>query len=229
MFLPVPGNHEQEAAQYFGNFALPGDGPRSEQYGSFNVGNAHVVMLDDTPLADAPDGEAAKEQLAWLEGDLTRAEADRAAHPFIIGAHHRGEFTTGRHTGERDVVRVRDALVPLWDKHHVDLVLDGHDHNYERSKPITGPGSAPVIKTSTKEGTTYVIAAGAGAGAYAPGTDPAPYREKNAGFGSGTSFVGVYVLLTLDGTKLGLKAYGLKTAGGSVAGDDLIDEVDLTR
>jgi hypothetical protein len=229
MFLPVAGNHEQEAPQYFSNFALPGDGPRAEQYASFNVGNAHFIMLDDTPLADAPDGEAAKEQLAWLEGDLTRAEADRAAHPFIVGVHHRGEFTTGRHTGERDVIRVRDALVPLWDKHHVDLVLDGHDHNYERSKPITGPGSAPVVKTSTKDGTTYVIAAGAGAGAYAPGTDNAPYREKNAGFGSGTSFVGVYVLLTLDTGKLGMKAYGLKSAGGSVAGDDLIDEVELTR
>jgi acid phosphatase type 7 len=229
MFLTVAGNHEAEAAQYFSNFALPGDGPRAEQFGSFNAGNAHIILLDDTPLADAPDGDAAKDQLAWLEGDLTRAEADRAAHPFIIATHHRGEFTTGRHAGERDVVRVRDALVPLWDKHHVDLVVVGHDHNYERSKSITGPGNAPVVKSSTKDGTTYVIAAGAGASAYAPGTDAAPFREKNAGFGSGTSFVGVYVLLTLDANKVAMKAYGLKSAGGSVAGDDLIDELELTR
>ncbi len=37
---------------------------------------------------------------------------------------------------------MRDALVPIWDKHHVDLVLNGHDHNYQRFAPQDPTGSA---------------------------------------------------------------------------------------
>jgi hypothetical protein len=85
------------------------------------------------------------------------------------------------------------------------------------------------VQTSTTAGTTYVVCAGAGANAYSPGTSPAPYRATNKGFGTGTPYIGVYALLTLNAHTLSLKAYGLKMAGGSVAGDDVIDSVDLMR
>jgi hypothetical protein len=147
--------------------------------------------------------------------------------PFLVVVHHRGEFSTSKHAGESDMTTLRDKVVPIWDKHRVDLVIDGHDHNYERSKPVTGPAASPVVKATALEGTTYVVCAGSGAPAYAPGKDPAPFREKSVGFGSHSTagHVGVYGLLTLDGRKLTFTAYGLKAA----APDDVIDTFDLTR
>ncbi len=229
MILPVPGNHENSSSQFYGNFALPGDGPYAESFASVDVGSAHIVLLDDQAIAEDPTGDAAKAQLAFLDADLGKAEQDRASRPFLIVVHHRGEFSTANHGSDADVIRTRDALVPIWDKHHVDLVLNGHDHNYERTKPITGPADAPVVQTSTTDGTTYVVCAGAGANGYAPGTAPAPYRAFNMGFGGGTPYVGVYSLVTLEAHKLTLKAYGLKASGGGVAGDDVIDQVELDR
>jgi hypothetical protein len=222
MMLLVAGNHENDAVQFFGNFALPGDGPNAETYASFDLATAHVVLVDDNAIANEPDSPAAKEQLAWLDDDLARAEANRGKVPFVVVLHHRGELSTSNHAKDADVLSVRDAFMPIWDKHHVDLVLNGHDHNYERSKPATGPASAP---QPAAQGTTYVVCAGAGAGAYGPGKDAAPYREKNVGYGSGTPYLGVYAVLTLDGPKLHLSAYGLKPT----APDDEIDAFDLSR
>jgi len=228
MMLMVAGNHEQEAAQFFGNFALPGEGTDAETYASFDIANAHIVLLDDESIASSPTSDASTEQLAWLETDLTKAEGNRAKAPFIVVVHHRGEFSTSKHKPDKDMKRMRDALVPVWDKHHVDLVLNGHDHNYERSKPITGPASAPVLQPSVA-GTTYVVCAGSGAGSYQPGTEAAPYREKSVGFGQysppGTSYLGVYATVTLEPGRLTFNAFGLKAAPP----DDVIDSFVLTR
>jgi hypothetical protein len=229
LILFVGGNHEAMTTQYYANVALPGSGPAAESYGSFVVGSAHVLLLDDEAIAGEENSTFAPTQLAWIDQDLTLAEADRKNHPFLVVVHHRGDFSTSLHENDPDVVATRTALVPLWDKHHVDLVLNGHDHEYERSKPVTGPVSAPVVQTSSTAGTTYTICAGAGATSYTPGTTPVAYRQTNAAFGSGTPYVGVYSLVTFDGGTLTYKAYGLKTAGGSVAGDDVIDSFTLSR
>ena len=74
-----------------------------------------------------------------------------------------------------------------------------------------------------------MVCAGSGANAYAPGTSTVAYREKNVGFGMGTMYVGVYSVFTLDGGTLTFNAYGLKSAGGSMMGDDVIDTFTLTR
>ncbi len=229
LILPVPGNHENSSAQFYGNFALPGDGPFAESFSSVNLGSAHLVLLDDQAIAVSPTGEAAMAQLAWLEEDLARAEQNRKDQPFIVVVHHRGELSTSTHAPDADVGKTREALMPVWDKHHVDLVLNGHDHNYERSKPVTGPAKAPVVAASSTAGTTYVVCAGAGASAYAPGGGTVAYREKNVAFGMGTPYVGVYSLFSVEGPKLTFTAYGLKSAGGSVMGDDVIDTFTLLR
>ena len=228
LFLPVGGNHEAQAAPYYANFALPGEGPYAESFASFDVQTVHFVLLDDQAIADTIADEATA-HLAWLEADLAHAEANRTKVPFLVVVHHRGEFSTSMHNADPDVVQARASLVPVWDKHHVDLVLNGHDHNYERTKPVTGPVASPVVAPSTTTGTTYVVCAGAGADAYPPGTTPAAYRQTNTGFGTGTPYVGVYSLLTIDKRTLTYKAYGLTVAGGSVAGDTLIDSFALQR
>lgn len=226
MFLMVPGNHENDSSQYFGNFALPGLDQKAERFGSINVANAHIVLLDDETIAANPSDPIAAAETTWLEQDLSAADGDRAAHPFVVVVHHRGELSTSVHEGDSDVVQMRTTLMPIWDKHHVDLVLNGHDHNYERSKPVTGPASAPALSAT---GTTYVVCAGAGATGYTPGAAPSTTRAINVGFGTGTPYVGVYEVMTLTGNKISVKAYGLKNAGGGVSGDDVIDTFELSH
>src|SRR5262249_44130900 len=97
MFLVVPGNHENDATPFFGNFALPGAGPNAETYASFDIASAHVVLLDDNAIANEPTDATAQEQLAWLDDDLAKAEANRAKVPFLIVVHHRGELSTANH------------------------------------------------------------------------------------------------------------------------------------
>jgi hypothetical protein len=229
IMVPAPGNHENDSSQFFANFPIPGSGDYAKQYDSFDVGNTHFVLVDDNPVGTAPTSAAAAAILTWLDADLAAANADRAKHPFIVVISHRGIFSTSQHAVDADVLQVRSSFGPLFDKYHVDLVLNGHDHEYERSLPLNvgSPASgAPVIKATTSEGTTYVINAGAGAEPYAVGTYPSTYRS-GAPTQLVSPYIGCYVLLTLSGTTLTLNAYGMKSSGGSVAGDTEIDSLVL--
>jgi hypothetical protein len=227
MILPINGNHENDVADSFAAWSIPGvaGDPYAETYASFDVGNTHFVLFDDYALAlsagsSSPNAEATA-QLAWLDADLKAANADRAAHPFIVAISHRCLFSTSAHGNDHDVTYARGQLVPLYDKYSVDLVINGHDHDYERSKPLhagTPPSGAPVVGT----GTTYVVSAGAGADAYGTGT-PQAFTAKSVAYGSGTPYVGSYSILTLSGNTLQLTAYGLKASSTTVKDDDVID------
>jgi hypothetical protein len=231
MMVPIAGNHENEAARFFANFAIPGDGPYAKTYASFNADNTHFVLFDDEQLAvndvTAPTPQLTA-QLAWLDADLAKANADRAAHPFIVVISHRGLVSSSRHALESDVLQVRGALLPLFDKYAVDLVVNGHDHEYERSNPVKAgsPPSGPVVvQPAGSGGTVYMIAAGAGAEPYEVGTGTAAYRATTTKFGMGTPYIGCYAIATLEGNTFKVQAYGVKSAGV----DDPIDMFTLTH
>ncbi len=241
MFLPIGGNHENEAVQFYSAFAIPGDGDYAKSFNSFNIGSAHIVMIDDQPISELPGGTEATAQLAWLDKDLAAANADRANHPFIIAMAHRGVFSTSLHSADPDVLQARSSLVPLYDKYNVDLVFAGHDHEYERSLPVNGGNpisGPPTVVTAPAKGTTYIISAGAGADPYAVGAGTFPYRAAFTQFCPGNMqttctapamdkiYIGLYGLLTIDASSLTFKAYGLKGAGGA---DDMLDTVTLTH
>jgi hypothetical protein len=228
LMVPIAGNHEQEAARFYANFALPGDGPYAEEYASFNVGNTHFVLVDDSPIAASATGAEGAAILKWLEDDLTKADADRTNHPFIVAISHRGIYTTSLHADDGDIHDVRAALAPIYAKHHVDLAINGHDHEFERSKPLkpgANPAQAPVVQASPADGTIYVVNAGAGADPYGVGIYQSDYREKATQFGSQTPYIGCYGLMTLDTGSLTLKSLGLKASGT----DDEIDSLVLTK
>ncbi len=229
IMVPIAGNHEQDTSQFFANFPIPGGGDYAKQFASFDVGNTHFILIDDQQIAEAPSSPDAAAILSWVDSDLAAANKDRTAHPFIVAISHRGMFSTSNHAVDSDVIQTRASLAPLFDKYHVDLSMNGHDHEYERTFPLnagTPPTAAPVVKSSTSQGTTYVINAGAGAEPYAVGTYPSNYRDgapTPIGSLSTKGYVGCYVLLTLQGTTMTLTGYGMKAGGGGVAGDDVID------
>jgi 3',5'-cyclic AMP phosphodiesterase CpdA len=95
------------------------------------------VILDSN-LAPAP-------QTAWLEQKLSQS---KTTWKFVV--YHHPAYSSG---GNRENAEVRSAWTPLFDKYHVDMVLQGHDHAYLRTYPLRAGQRVP----SPQEGTVYVI------------------------------------------------------------------------
>jgi acid phosphatase type 7 len=141
--MPTIGNHECQGGKpklYLKEFALPVNGPKEiepERVYSFEYGNALFVVLDGN-LAPAS-------QAAWLEQKLSHTQS---TWKFVM--FHQPAYSSG---GNRDNAGLRAAWTPLFDKYHVDMVLQGHDHAYLRTYPMR----AGQRVASPKEGTVYVI------------------------------------------------------------------------
>jgi len=130
--FPSSGNHD-EAEVYHQVFDLPwADG--AHNWYSFDYGDAHFVSLDTNDVSD--------EQAAWLDQDLTANQREWT----IVYGHHPA-FSSGEHGS---TASVQDKLVPLFERHGVDLVLAGHDHDYERIE--------------AQNGVHYVVTGGGGRG-----------------------------------------------------------------
>lgn len=100
----------------------------SKQYYSFNFQNAHFVALS----TEIPYDEGS-EQYSFLKNDLARADSDSSIKWIIVFFHH--PIYTSPTVILPNVI-FRDIYHPLFDKYHVDFVLQGHTHNYQRSYPL---------------------------------------------------------------------------------------------
>ena len=120
-FYPASGNHEYNtsgAAPFKQVFALPGN----EEWYSYDYGRIHFAALDTE--------QDYATQAAWLDEDL--AATDR---PWKIVYMHRPPYSSGEHGSDTGL---RAKLAPIFEKHGVQLVLSGHDHDYERMIPQNG-------------------------------------------------------------------------------------------
>jgi hypothetical protein len=93
---------------------------------SFEYGNAHWTILDSNPYVDWTN----KEVLDWVEKDL--ADAKNSTWHFVM-FHHPGFNSSRAHYGEQQM----RLLSPIFEKGNVDVVFNGHVHNYQRSYPLT--------------------------------------------------------------------------------------------
>jgi hypothetical protein len=226
LILAAHGNHDNHTALYFGNLVLPQDNAKYPQYGelfySVDVGPVHIVMIDDAWIGDTSGDPAYKAILqAWLDADLDAADKNRAKVPWVITDHHHHEYSASTHGSDGDVLKDRAFFAPIWQKYHVDLAVSGHSHNYERSKPLTGSDPDNPVATTPDQGVVYVVVAGAGAPAYPAGAQPFTEVSKEYS-GSG---IGVYAVLTADGTTLKLEAHELRAD----ASDPVIDTFTKTK
>jgi hypothetical protein len=125
---PVPGNHEYEEGYidaYFDYFGAAA-GPRGKGYYSYRIGAWHIVALNSM-LDASPDSRQGK----WLADDLAR----NRAHCTLAYFHH-PRFSSGPH-------ELRQSAADLWttlSDAGVDVVVNGHDHIYERFGPMTKDG-----------------------------------------------------------------------------------------
>ena len=133
---PTPGNHDYNttgASGYFDYFNGTGNqtgpaGDRSKGYYSYDVGDWHFAALNTMS-----GGTVATTQIDWLKTDLAAT-----TKPCIAAYFHHPLISAGNYTGYSQVKPLYDALYAA----HADLVLVGHDHNYQRYKKMDGNQAA---------------------------------------------------------------------------------------
>ncbi|MER7984644.1 metallophosphoesterase family protein [Streptomyces noursei] len=180
-WMVTTGNHDMEAWYspngYGGQSArwsLPANGPDPERAPgiySFTYGNVAVVALDANDVSHeipANAGYTQGRQTRWLDRRLGELRATAGIDFVVVFFHHCAFSTTTSHASEGGV---RDAWLPLFEKHQVDLVVNGHNHVYERTDAIKGGRVAkrvPIGETvdTAHEGIVYVTAGGAGKSLY---------------------------------------------------------------
>ena len=99
--------------------------PRMANY-SFDYGNTHWTVLDSNPYVDWTN----KELQDWVAKDLAQSQN---ATWHIVTFHHPGFNSSNEHL-EQQHMRL---LAPIFEAGKVDLVLNGHLHNYQRTYPMT--------------------------------------------------------------------------------------------
>jgi hypothetical protein len=128
---PAPGNHEYQtggAAGYFAYFGAAAR-PNGTSYYSFDLGPWHLISLDSNI-----DHGAGSAQERWLRSDLAAT-----SKKCVLAYWHHPRFSSGtEHGGDGSVDQ-------FWRDLHAagaDVVLGGHEHNYERFAPQDPDGRA---------------------------------------------------------------------------------------
>jgi len=155
--FPSMGNHEYVTNQgqpYLDNFYLPANNPAgTERYYSFDWGPVHFVALDSNCAIGLASSDRCtlSAQKSWLAQDLAATR-----QPWKVAFFHHPPWSSGEHGSQ---LTVRREFGPLFEQYAMDLVLTGHDHNYERSKPMKGEG----VAASGTRGITYLVVGSGGA------------------------------------------------------------------
>jgi hypothetical protein len=132
---PSIGNHERRTSQgrpYFEAFVLP----EPERYYSFDWGPVHFVAIDTT----LPN----RTQLRWLDADLASTQ-----QPWVVVFGHHPMYTNSLRGPQKEV---RGAFAKIFQERKVDLVLTGHEHQYERFRVadvnyvVSGGGGGQLTK-----------------------------------------------------------------------------------
>jgi hypothetical protein len=165
---PAVGTHEFHSAgatfyfKYFGAAA----GDAKDGYYSYELGTWHIVVLN-SECAEVGGCNAGSRQEKWLRGDL-------AAHPAActLAYWHKPLFSSGGKHGDDPEIK------PLWQalyEANADVVVNGHDHDYERFAP-----QGPDAKADAQRGIREFVA-GTGGKNHRPFVEPHANSEvRNA-------------------------------------------------
>jgi acid phosphatase type 7 len=138
IIYPVAGNHEYGTAaakgyfDYFNGVGVANGraGPRGKGYYSFDLGAWHIVVINSN-CGKVGGCNAGSPMEQWLRADL-------AANPAVctLAAWHHPRYSSGRHGS---IVNMKPIWQALYD-YDADIVLSGHDHDYERFAPQNAAG-----------------------------------------------------------------------------------------
>jgi hypothetical protein len=179
---PAPGNHEFHSAggtPYFEYFGAAAGDPKTGYY-SYELGTWHIIVLN-SECKDVGGCDAGSPQEKWLRADL-------AAHPVActLAYWHKPLFSSGGAHGND--LTVKPLFQALYDA-NADVVVNGHDHDYERFAPQDPEGAA-----DSKRGIREFVA-GTGGKNHRPFGEPKPNSELR----DATAFGVLKLTLKLDG------------------------------
>jgi hypothetical protein len=136
-------------------------------------------------------------QTSWLQRTLAAGRGDPSVDWIIVQMHQCACSSSA--TGNGSDLGIRQQWLPLFDRYEVDLVLNGHDHDYERSFPVRGADADVGHETAT--------------GAVVNTLRPHPVTTTDSGVFD-TSTGTVHLILGCGGTDANLDDYGIDTADG---------------
>ena len=202
--------------QFFKSFEL------DKPYYSFDYGQVHFIVM-----ASESSFQEGSPQYKFINEDLKKASEDKDVNWVIVTTY--GPFYTSpsTHKAEKDL---RDIYHPIFEKYNVDLVLQAHNHNYQRTYPISynyaGDSSEPIVtnqstarSNNSTDGTVFALVGTAGESFY-PLNGQAPYMASQ--------FEGKFGFLNIDisngnpHTKLTGTFYDNK-------GDAILDEFTIEK
>ena len=170
---PTPGNHEYQTAGAAGYFSYFGSvaGDPSQGYYSYDLGDWHIIVLNSNSACTTISCSATSAQVTWLEADL--AASTKAC---TLAYWHHPRFNSGAQHGNLT------AVGPFWDALYAagaEVVLNGHEHVYERFAPQT-PNATADPTTGIRQ---FTVGTG-GAALYSFGTiQPNSEVRNNTSFG----------------------------------------------
>ncbi|MDN0199628.1 metallophosphoesterase family protein [Streptomyces sp. S.PNR 29] len=202
-WMVTTGNHDMEAwyspdgyGGQLARFSLPDSGfdpRRAPGVYAFTYGNVGVVALDANDVSyeiPANLGYTDGRQTKWLDRKLGELRAAEEVD-FVVVFFHHCAYSTSTHASDGGV---RAAWLPLFAKHQVDLVINGHNHVYERTDAVKGgevgrPVPIGASTDPTRDGIVYVTAGGGGKELYG---FPAGVKESYEGNESDHEPVGTF-------------------------------------
>jgi 3',5'-cyclic AMP phosphodiesterase CpdA len=211
--IAVPGNHEQARGDngtrrlshhWRPSFAFPENGPPGLEE------SCYTLVYQDVRIIALNSNEQLERQAEWLDEVLTNNQAR-----WTVCTFHHPVFSTGR---GRDNEKLRKLWKPIFDKHRVDLALQGHDHTYGRTglkTPIIGVDQnleSGVNRRDLKSGTVFVVSV----------SGPKMYSlQKHVFMKRQLANTQLYQIIHVDGDRL---RYEARTAVG-----DLYDAFTLVK
>jgi hypothetical protein len=183
------GNHETGAilTELMEHYGL------TDQYYSFDYQNVHFTVMSDY----VPD-EIGSEQYRFVQNDLAKAAADPNID-WIVVPHHSQKYASTKNYDIPEEREWNNIYHPLFEQYNVDLVLQGHQHNYQRTYPIQYNSDTPINPIITDrnentytnpEGQIYLTVGTGGAALHSLNGNKAPYII--------TAQDGVYGFLNID-------------------------------
>jgi hypothetical protein len=235
-YFLAPGNHDVGGVPDVGASGTPGDrgtalrnylsvvsalvpGPASlrrlRDYPAyaFGFGNTFFLALDSNVSGD-------ERQLGWVRGQLEGLDRHRYRH--LVAFFHHPVFSSGPHGArlEPPVANLRRLYMPLFRKHHVNLILTGHEHLFEHwieryqeggqphrlDEVVTGGGGAPLYAYQGRPDLRDYLAAGkpekvAVQQLVRPGANPGDTPHH-------------YVVVQVDGDRLRIEVVGVDWGTG---------------
>ncbi len=148
---PAAGNHDYETADAADYYSYFGDtaGKSGEGYYSYEMGDWHIIVLNSNCLSIDGCGPSSP-QIAWLKEDL-----ERHPNPCTLAYWHHPRWSSGYY-GDSDWL---DTFWQVLYEHGVELIINGHDHFYERLAPQNPDGDI-----DRKQGIRQIIAGTGGVG-----------------------------------------------------------------